>query len=99
MGKNFTIYTPDCEKGIKILSSNKVTLQELEYAISKLKPYSGSVDFWLGINEEGFFGADNEDWAPGDPVIFMPWVQVLEILGRVPKGTAGEFMKARGLEH
>ena len=52
-----------------------------------LEDYSASVrkiGLLLGVNDNGVFAADGEnwDWSPGDDVVFIPWKQAQEIMGR-----------------
>ena len=56
----------------------------------------------IGVNQDGFFGSTEESWSPDRPGAFdqpllnIPWVQILELLGRVPENTTGEFLDGGG---
>jgi len=56
----------------------------------------------IGVNEDGFFGSTEEGWTPDQPGAFdkpllsIPWVQILKLLGRVPENTTGEFLESGG---
>ena len=53
----------------------------------------------LGINKNGFFFSEHEDWQPSDlqtskeAVNFIPWIQIHEILGNVEKGSTSIFIE------
>jgi hypothetical protein len=51
------------------------------------------------INDDGVFGSDREGWRPdlpdacAEPLVPLLWLQVLELLGRVPMGSTAKFLK------
>jgi hypothetical protein len=49
----------------------------------------------LGLSIDGVFGSTREDWDPQtstEPLIAIPWEQILELLGRVPEGTTAKLL-------
>ena len=51
------------------------------------------------------FGSSREDWSPdqpdafAEPLIVIPWVQILELLCRLPEGTTGRLTSNVALDH
>jgi hypothetical protein len=51
----------------------------------------------VGINDDGVFGTPREGWKPdlpdtcAEPFIPLLWLQILELLGRVPRGSTAKF--------
>ena len=54
----------------------------------------------VGINDDGVFGSRQESWQPdlpdayAQPFIPVLWLQILELLGRVAKGSTVRFLEA-----
>ena len=52
-----------------------------------------------GINDDGVFGSRQEGWRPdlpeacAEPFVPVLWLQVLELLGRVPEGSTAKFLE------
>ena len=81
------------------LEKRGLTAQDIVTAIDRFQRAEGTVvRTWIGINEHGFFGSTREGWRPdqsdafAEPIQNIPWVQILELLGRVPAGTTQEFL-------
>lgn len=73
-----------------ILDAQKLCFRELESAMDKWEETnSRSFTEMLGINEQGVFGDTEEG------LVIVPWVQVQELLGRVPEGTTQGFVSSR----
>ena len=92
-------------KGQVELARRGLTTRDLETAIAAYqKAEKVRVATPIGVNEHGFFGSTREGWRPDqldaftEPLVIVPWVQLLELLGRVPEGTMGEFLKGGGDE-
>ena len=56
-----------------------------------------------GVNIECRLTGSTEDgWTPNrpgafdEPLVTIPWVQILELLGRVPENATGEFLDGGG---
>jgi hypothetical protein len=91
----------DSPEGQAELARHGLTSLDLATAIDRFQQAEGrKVGTWIGINEHGFFGSAREGWRadrPGafaEPLLNMPWVQILELLGRVPAGTTAEFLES-----
>jgi hypothetical protein len=77
-----------------------MTRADLDRAIADLERTEG-IEIWtiVGINDDGVFGSRREGWQPdlpdacGDAFIPVLWLQVLELLGRVPRGSTARFLK------
>ncbi len=60
-------------------------------------PRASPIRTIVGINDDGVFGSRREGWRPdlpdacAEPFIPVLWLQVLELLGRVPKGSTARF--------
>lgn len=88
------------------LAKHRLTARDLATAISAFQKAEGvHVGTSIGVNEHGFFGSTRESWRPEqpdaftEPLINIPWVQILELLGRVPEGTTGEFLEGGSNQH
>lgn len=97
------MYHPDSHEGKALLAKQKLTLRELEGAITKYQKTEGAhVGTPIGINDQiGFVFSENDDWNPDDPNAFketfgfIPWVQIHELLGNVPDGSTEGFGNAQ----
>ena len=93
----------DSPAGQVQLVKRSLTTRDLATAIARFQTAEGvRVGTLIGINEDGFFGSTEEGWRPDrpgafdEPLLNIPWVQILELLGRVPENTTGEFLKSGG---
>ena len=80
------------------LATRGLTARDLATAVARFQAAEKvSVGTLIGVNEDGFFGSTREGWSPDrpgafdEPLLNIPWVQILELLGRVPENTTGEF--------
>ena len=96
MDEEIQIYPSDHPKGQAILRQKRLTLNELAVALYIFESVNSELKNLFGLDKEGFYGSYAEDWEEGDHVIFIPWVQIYEILGRVKEGTTREFMESGG---
>jgi hypothetical protein len=81
-----------------LLSERRLTRADLDHAIAELAHTEGDhIRTIVGINDDGVFGSRREGWRPdlpdacAEPFIPVLWLQVLELLGRVPKGSIARF--------
>jgi hypothetical protein len=81
-----------------LLIERGLTRADLDHAITELEHTEGiTIRTIVGINDDGVFGSRREGWRPdlpdacAEPFIPMLWLQVLELLGRVPKGSTAKF--------
>ena len=101
--KGYTVHQIDSPAGQAQLVKYNLTIQDLATAIATFQKseniYVGTL---IGINKDGLFGSIDENWAPDipdafdQPLLSIPWVQIFELLGRVPENTTGEFLKDGG---
>ena len=93
MFKEMQVYGPTQPKGLAIMKQKDLTLHELTDAIYIFQSNHYKLEVYLGIDEAGFYGSQNEDWENADFITFIPWVQIYEMLGKAERGTTGEFME------
>ena len=81
-----------------LLAERGLTRANLDRAIAELKRNEGiAIRTIAGINADGVFGSRRDGWRPdlpdacAEPFIPVLWLQVLELLGRVPKGSTSRF--------
>ncbi len=108
MAKNpeYTVHHIDSPAGQAALASRGLTTRDLARAVAEFQKRDNvRVGTLIGVNQDGFFGSTREGWRPdrpdafAEPLINIPWVQILELLGRVPDGTTGEFLASGGNGH
>lgn len=88
------------------LTKRGLTTCDIETAVLMFqKAFGVHAGTLIGVNEHGFFGSTRDNWRSDQPDAFaenlfhIPWVQILELLGRVPLGTAGEFLEGGAKTH
>lgn len=98
-----TVHLIESPEGQAELTRRGLTTHDLATAIASFqKAESVHVGTLIGVNAHGFFGSTREGWRPdqpdafAEPLLSIPWVQILELLGRVPPGTTGEFLEGGG---
>ena len=94
----YRLHTPDSPEAEALLSERGLTRDDLDRAIAELQRTEGiAIRTIAGVNEDGVFGSRREGWKPdlpdacAEPFIPVLWLQVLELLGRVPKGSTARF--------
>ena len=92
-------WKPTCEAEA-LLTERGLTRPDLDHALAELQRTQGiQIRTIVGINEDGVFGSHREGWHPdlpdacAEPFIPVLWLQVLELLGRVPKGSTAKFLE------
>ncbi|MBF0093058.1 MAG: hypothetical protein HQL34_00785 [Alphaproteobacteria bacterium] len=102
----YTVHLIDSPAGQVTLASRGLTTRDLARAIAEFqKRENVRVGTLIGVSRDGFFGSTREGWRPdqpdafAEPLVNIPWVQLLELLDRVPDGTTGEFLKSGGNQH
>lgn len=93
-------------QGQAILARRGLTVHDLAQTISRFQAIEGTrIGTLIGITDEGIVGSTREGWRPdqpdafAEPLLAIPWVQVLELLGRVADGTTGQFLDSGGRSH
>ena len=102
MTEPYTVYPADSPPGRAILARRGVTAEDLARAVAEHERREKvRAATPIGVHEkDGFFASTREGWRPdqpdafAEPILNIPWVQILEYLGRVPAGTTGEFITA-----
>jgi hypothetical protein len=96
----YRLHPPDSAEAEALLSERRLTRADLDHAIAQLKRTEGiAIRTIVGINDDGVFGTRREGWRPdlpdacAEPFIPVLWLQVLELLGRVPKGSTARFIE------
>jgi hypothetical protein len=96
----YRLYAPDSAEAEALLSERGLTRADLDHAITELERSEGiAIRTIVGINDDGVFGSGREGWhvdlpdACAEPFIPVLWLQVLELLGRVPEGSTARFLE------
>jgi hypothetical protein len=96
----YQLHAPDSPEAEALLTERGLTRADLDRALAELERIEGiAIRTIVGINDDGVFGSRREGWRadlPGacaEPFIPMFWLQVLELLGRVPRGSTANFLR------
>jgi len=99
----YTVHLVESPAGQAQLAKRGLTTRDLAKAIARFQTAEKvRVGTLIGVNEGGFFGSTEDRWTPDQPGAFnqpllnIPWVQILELLDRLPEGTTGEFLESGG---
>ena len=94
----YRLHPPDSPEAEALLSDRGLTRADLDHAIAELGRTEGiQIRTIVGISTDGVFGSRRQGWQPDLPdackAPFVPvlWLQVLELLGRVPQGSTAKF--------
>ena len=98
MKQGYAVHHTESPEGKNLLALNLVTAEDLSLMISRYqeeeKTRIGTV---LGINSDGLIASARDNWHPNLPDAFaktftiIPWVQILELLGRLPDGAVADL--------
>jgi hypothetical protein len=96
--RGYCLHPPDSVEAEALLTERALTRPDLDHAIAQLARAEGiAIRTIVGINDDGVFGTRRQDWWPDlpdachEPFIPVLWLQVLELLGRVPRGSTAKF--------
>jgi hypothetical protein len=90
----YRLYRPDSPEAGALLAGHGLTSADVEQALLRYQETKGtSIDTIVGLNEDGLFGATGEPAARHQTVVPLLWLQVLELLGRVPAGSTARFIQ------
>jgi hypothetical protein len=96
----YRLYPPDSPEARALLVEQGLRPADLDHALTRLERAEGTaIRTIVGINEDGVFGVSRAGWRPdlpearAEPFIPLLWLQVLELLGRVPKGSSARFIQ------
>jgi hypothetical protein len=97
--RGYQLHAQGSPEAEALLSERGLTRADLDRAIAELQRTQGiAIQTIAGINEDGVFGSRQAGWRPdlpeayAEPFIAVLWLQVLELLGRVPKGSTAKFL-------
>jgi hypothetical protein len=98
--RGYQLHAPDSREAEALLTERGLTRADLDHALATLERSEGiRVRSIVGINDDGVFGSRREGWrhdlpdACREPFVPVLWLQVLELLGRVPKGSTAKFLE------
>jgi hypothetical protein len=96
----YRLYAADSREAAAVLAEVGVTRADLDRALAALERNEGiRVRSIVGINEDAVFGATREGWHPDlpdacrEPFVPLLWLQILELLGRMPEGSTARFLQ------
>jgi hypothetical protein len=96
----YRLHPPDSPEAEALLTERGLARVDLQHAIAELERTEGiAIRTIVGINDDGIFGSCRKGWhadqpdACTEPFIPVLWLQVLELLGRVPKGSTARFLE------
>jgi hypothetical protein len=83
-----------------VLAEQGVSRADLDRALAALERREGiRVRSIVGVNHDGLFGSTREGWHPDlpdackEPFVPLLWLEILELLGRVPEGSTARFLE------
>jgi hypothetical protein len=98
--RGYQLHAPDSPEAEALLSERGLTRADLDHAIAELERGEGiQIRTIVGLNDDGVFGSRREGShvdlpeACAEPFIPLLWLQVLELLGRVPRGSTANFLR------
>jgi hypothetical protein len=102
--RGYQLHAPQSDEAETVLIERGLTRSDLDRAIAELQRTEGlQIRTIAGINDDGVFGSRQEGWQPdlpdayAQPFIPVLWLQILELLGRVPRGSTARFLEAGSL--
>ena len=94
----YRLYAADSPEAGTLLIEQGLSPADLDRALARLERTEGiQIRTIVGINDDGVFGSRQAGWRPdlpdacAEPFIPVLWLQVLELLGRVPRGSTARF--------
>jgi hypothetical protein len=100
--RGYRVHRLDSRKGQTELTRQGLTKADLARALAAFERAEQTrIGTLIGITEDGVFGSDREGWEPtqpdafAEPLLVIPWVQILELLGRLPEGTTGRLLERK----
>jgi hypothetical protein len=96
----YRLHGLDSAEAEAVLVEAGITRADLDRALAELEHTEGvRIRSIVGINHDGVFGSTREGWHPNlpdackEPFVPLLWLQVLELLGRVPNGSTARFLQ------
>ena len=86
-------------KGQILIHRNQRSVDDVKKAVELWHQDSKStIRTVVGVGEDGLVGSERDGWHPDLPdafssgLVMIPWIQILELLKRVPEGATGIFL-------
>ena len=86
-------------RGQLLIRRNQLNVDDIKKAVELWHQDSKStIRTVIGVGEDGLIGSERDGWHPDLPdafssgLVMIPWVQILELLKRVPEGATGIFL-------
>jgi hypothetical protein len=96
----YRLHGLDTAEAEAVLGEVGVTRADLDRALAALERSEGvPIRSIVGINHDGVFGSTREGWHPDlpeackQPFVPLLWLEILELLGRVPQGSTARFLE------
>jgi hypothetical protein len=106
MRRGYQLHSPYSPEAQALLTEHGLTRADLDRALAELaRTKSIRIRSIVGINDDAVFGTHRAGWrldlpdACAEPFIPVLWLQVLELLGRVPRGSTARFLHDGTLPH
>jgi hypothetical protein len=98
----YQVHHLESVRGQIITRQNKMTADDVKRAVALWHQDSKStIRTVIGVNDDGLFGSERDNWHPDLPnafsetLIVIPWIQMLELLKRVPDGATGMLLNSQ----
>jgi hypothetical protein len=98
--RGYQLHAPGSPEAEALLVERGLTRADLDRALAELERTEGiQIRTIVGINDDGVFGSRQAGWqsdlpdAHAQPFIPVLWLQILELLGRVPQGSTARFLE------
>jgi len=98
--RGYQLHPPGSHEAEALLIERGLSQADLDHALAELERTEGiAIRTIAGINDDGVFGTRREGWRPdlpdacAEPFVPLLWLQVLELLGRVPEGSTAKFLE------
>ena len=96
----YRLHPPDSPEAGALLAEQGLGPADLDRALVELERTEGiAIRTIVGINDDAVFGSRREGWRPelpdagAEPFIPVLWLQILELLELVPKGSTAKFLE------
>ena len=96
----YRLHAPDSPQARVLLAEQGLGPADLDRALAELERSEGTtIRTIVGINEDGVFGTSRAGGHPDlpdaghEPLIPLLWIRILELLGRVPRGSTARFVE------
>lgn len=98
-----TIFPHGSSQFFALAAKHRLSVADLEQMMTRLKQVEDvEIKQALGLSTQGFFGTTLMDWdaeSLDECLHFVPWVQIYELLGRIPLGSTQDYLNSDGKVH